>query len=140
MKTEGIKNNQPLSRTTSPFFSRKDLPSNSPESHSFFKPSHHLFQTKVPELIQAARTTGDPNSHESGLMERLALWKKYALSRATNAAVRRGLQMWVAGDRDRGINWNMIGQHLRGNLTENDYEPIGAMYFLRTEICLKLVQ
>jgi Domain of unknown function (DUF4157)/ADP-ribosyltransferase exoenzyme len=46
-------------------------------------------------------------------------------------AVQQGLNMWVAGDPQRGINWNMIGKHLRGRLTEDDYANIGMLTALR---------
>jgi hypothetical protein len=39
--------------------------------------------------------------------------------------IQRRLNMWVVGDPNRGINWAMIGGHLRGRLDAQAYELIG---------------
>lgn len=77
--------------------------------------------------------TSAPENPQSGLGEKAALSWKYWSQTATNPVVQNGLRMWVSGDPQRGINWNMIGQHLRGRLAANDYQAIGAMHHLLTD-------
>jgi len=74
-----------------------------------------------------------PENAQSGSGEQWALWWKYWSQTATNPVVQNGLRMWISGDPQRGINWNMIGQHLRGRLAANDYQAIGAMHHLLTD-------
>ncbi|WP_448266105.1 eCIS core domain-containing protein [Nostoc sp. DSM 114159] len=66
----------------------------------------------------------------SGFFEKSALIFKYGNANATNEVVQAGLRMWVSGDPQRGINWNMIGKHLRGRLTEDEYKQIGTLKYM----------
>ncbi|MEH1940169.1 MAG: DUF4157 domain-containing protein [Nostoc sp.] len=66
----------------------------------------------------------------SGFLEKFALISKYGNATATNEVVQAGLRMWVSGDPQRGINWNMIGKHLRGRLTEDEYKQIGTLKYM----------
>lgn len=76
------------------------------------------------------KTSDVPENEPSGLSEKIALRLKYWKANATDNVVQAGLRMWVTGDPVRGITWNMIGKHLRGRLTADEYEQIGTMHYM----------
>lgn len=80
-------------------------------------------------IIQGKTSSVDENK-TSGFGEKTALKFKYWGATATNVVVQAGLRMWITGDPQRGVNWNMIGKHLRGLLTGDEYEQIGTMVYL----------
>lgn len=87
----------------------------------------------ISQLIQSKLNlnTGDvPENAQSGWGETAALKFNYLLQTASDPVVQAGLRMWVSGDPQRGINWNMIGKHLRGRLTPAEYQQIGTMNYL----------
>ncbi len=60
-------------------------------------------------------------------------WMNFGDQPDVDEDVQTGLNMWVVGDKDRGVNWAMVGKHLRGLLTDDDYSLIGTMHFLKAE-------
>lgn len=82
------------------------------------------------EVKLKATTESVPENSPSGLYDTLLLKAKYLAQTASDDSVRNGLRMWVSGDPRRGIGWNMVGKHLRGRLSAQEYQQIGVMYHL----------
>lgn len=68
----------------------------------------------------------------------MSVWEKFWMDFGNqpdvDEDVKKGLNMWVVGDQEKGVNWEMVGKHLRGNLTNEDYKLIGTMHFLKEKV------
>lgn len=74
--------------------------------------------------------TDEPMNAESGYLDQLALKAKYVFSDTSDPGIRDGLRMWVSGDPTRGLGWNIICQHLRGLLPNDQYKVVGTMHYM----------
>ena len=72
----------------------------------------------------------EPMNSESGYLDQLALKAQYVFSDTSDAGIRDGLRMWVSGDPTRGLGWNIICQHLRGLLPDDQYKVVGTMHYM----------
>lgn len=67
-----------------------------------------------------------------GFLEKWRIGQGFSNQPKIDEAVKKGLNMWVVGDTERGVNWQMIGSHLRGRLKDKDYELIGRLTIMKT--------
>jgi hypothetical protein len=78
-----------------------------------------------------------PDSHKmietSSSSDRSSLVKKYS-SQEINPDVQKGVRNWISGDPVAGVNWKMVGDHLRGRLTIKQYAEIGYLRCLKEKM------
>lgn len=68
-----------------------------------------------------------------GSWEKKKVLKQVEGQPAVNETCRTGINIWVTGDKQRGIVWNVIGKHLRGTMTDEDYKRLGIQSHLLNE-------
>ena len=73
------------------------------------------------------RTADVAENAESGVWDKTKLKAKYAFSGDVAPGVQQGLRTWVTGNPAIGVTWQMIGKHLRNQLTPADYTALGAL-------------
>ena len=95
-------------------------------------PTNRTLATYVDQYLNG-RTDAEAAHPESGLLEKARLKAGYAFADTSNPAVQAGLRMWVSGDPGLGLTWQVIGKHLRGQLTAVEYQHIGTMHYLRED-------
>jgi len=90
------------------------------------KRKEHSNNSKLASYI-TERITSGPNIDDKDPMSYLQKkWATWGIgSDDIDPTVKNGLDMWTKGDSDRGISWSVIGQHLRGRLSREDYIMIG---------------
>ncbi len=73
-----------------------------------------------------------PDKEKMGLLEKYWIGRSFSSQPEVDESVRKGLNMWVVGDTERGINWEMVGKHLRGLLSDEDYKLIGMLSIMKS--------